>query len=495
MRCAALGDSLRHKGANVTFVMREATPAMEELLQTLGHGTVRLPDAGLRRVSGWRAAPWETDASQTLEVLVAQGEVAWLIVDHYGIDDRWEERIRRAGCKLLVIDDLAASRHSCDALLNQNLLADAEDRYRSLVSRDCRLLLGPRFALLREEFRAARSRLHRDARRVRKLLVFLGGGDPDGVTLQVLTVIAMVRPDDLEVDVVVGAGNPHRAEIEKHCAYKKGYRVIPQSSDMAGLMLDADLAVGAGGVSTWERCCLGLPAVVVAIAENQEEVSRAAAEAGVCIYLGPSREVTPEMFAAAFRLVIGNAGMRKLLSEAGTKLVDGMGSERVARILLQRPVRVRPARSEDGERLFGWRNAEATRCHSHDSAPLNLKSHLQWLRDCLEGDSRALLVGEDEGTPVGALRYDLGRGVATVSIYLDPALQGRGYGPRLLLAGEAWLRTAKPEFRSVRAEITAANDASRRAFEEAGFRMSGYLFGKRLDTEPANGGHKDTSAQ
>ncbi len=481
MRCTALGDSLRSKGAQVTFVMRESTPALEGLLRARGHRLVKLPDAGVARDSEWLAAPWETDAAQTLDVLGAQPEAHWLVVDHYGIDYRWEERVRSAGRELLVIDDLATSRHSCDALLNQNLLAHAEERYRPLVPRNCRLLLGPRFALLREEFRTAHARLDRDARRVRQLLVFLGGGDPAGVTLQVLSVVETVRPQDLEVSVVVGADNPHRGAIEKRYAGKQGYRIIPPTTDMARLMLDADLAVGAGGISTWERCCLGLPSVVLAIAKNQEEVSCTASETGACLYLGPAAEVAPEMLAAALRLVAGNAGIRKLLSDTGRNLVDGMGSERVARVLLQRAVHVRPARPDDGEQLFAWRNAEETRRHSRDSAPLTLKGHLEWLRGCLEDDNRVLLVGEDEGKPLGALRYDLGPAVATVSIYLDPALQGRGYGPRLLLAGEAWLRRAKPWIRTVRAEIIATNEASRRAFEEAGFQLNGHLFGRSLD--------------
>jgi UDP-2,4-diacetamido-2,4,6-trideoxy-beta-L-altropyranose hydrolase len=481
MRCAALGDWLRRKGARVTFVMREVSPTLEEWLRGKGHLTVKLPEAIAPRAAGWLAAHWETDAAQTLQVLDSQQPADWLVVDHYGIDYRWEERVRRASVKLLVIDDLATSRHDCDALLNQNLVANARERYRTLVSGDCRLLLGPKFALLREEFRAARAGLQRDAQRVRKLLVFLGGGDPHGVTLQVLSVVAQIKPDEVAVDVVVGAENPHYGEIEKHYGAKPGYRIIVQAMDIPRLMLGADLAIGAGGVSTWERCCLGLPSVVLAIAENQEEVSRAAAEAGACLFLGRSTEVTAEALAAALSTVLGNVSLRRLLSESGRKLVDGAGGERVARMLLQRSLRVRPARLEDGERLFAWRNAEATRRHSHDAAPLNFEGHLQWLRNCLKDSSRALLIGEDDATPVGALRYDLGRADAMVSIYLDPELHGRGYGPRLLLAGETWLRTARLEIRSVRAEMSVANEASRSAFEEAGFRMRGYLFGKDLD--------------
>jgi len=485
MRCAALAHALRNGEAKVTFAMRQAPPAMEELVRSQGHGTLRLPEISAPRIEGWLAVPWESDASQTLAALEAQGGVDWLVVDHYGIDFRWEERVRAAGCKVLVIDDLAISKHSCDVLLNQNLVANAEERYRPLVPSACRLMLGPKFALLREEFRAARAVLSRDPQRMNRVLVFLGGGDPDGVTLTVLAVVDAVRPGGLEVSVVIGANNPHRNAIEQLYARRDGYQVITQTPHMAQVMVEADLAVGAGGVSTWERCCLGLPAVVLAIAENQQEVSLAASEAGACIFLGPSTEVTPETLEASLRVVIGNAGVRKMLSEAGAKLVDGLGCQRVARIMLQRPLHLRPARAEDAKRLFEWRNAEPTRRHFHDPSPLTLQGHMRWFRDCLNDDSRALLIGEDGGLPVGVLRYDFGRSVATVSIYLDPALHGHGYGPQLLLAGEQWLQQTKPEVVSVRAEIAPANDASRSAFEEAGFRASGLLFDKALRIESA----------
>ena len=480
MRCLALAQALQQRGARVSFIMREVPAALTETIEGLGFKLIRLPE-GTAREAGGLGVPRDTDALQTAAVLEAQGNADWLVIDHYGIDYRWEERVRTPNLKMLVIDDLAQARHSCEVLLNQNLLADAQTRYRSLVPETCRLLTGPRFALLREEFHACRTSLHRDFGQVRNLLVFLGGTDPDGVTLRVLNVLDGLRPRDFKVTAVLGAGSPHRATIERAYAGRAGFQVIVQSSNMAQLMAAADLAVGAGGVSTWERCCLGLPSIAIAIAENQLEASRAAAAAGAFLYLGSSADISDDELAASLKVVTGNASLRRSLSEVGSRLVDGQGCRRAANAVLQEPLQVRPARTDDAERVFAWRNDERTRRFSHDSRPLTLEAHLQWFRECLRDSQRVLLIGEAGQRPVGVLRYDIERDIATTSIYLDPALHGRGYGSSLLLSGDRWLKQTRPDIARVRAEIGLENHGSRSAFAEAGYRAHGLVFNKSLE--------------
>lgn len=480
MRCLALAQALQQRGARVSFVMREVPAALTENIECLGFKLFRLPE-GLPREEGWLSVPWDTDALQTAAVLEAHGNADWLVIDHYGIDYRWEERVRTTNCKILVIDDLAQAKHSCDVLLNHNLMADAHARYRSLVPGTCRLLAGPRFALLREEFHACRASLHRDFDQVRNLLVFLGGADADGVSLRVLKILDVMRPREFKVTVVLGAASPHRSTVEGAYADRAGFQVIVQSSNMAQLMAAADLAVGAGGVSTWERCCLGLPSIVIAIAENQLQVGRAAAGAGACLYLGSSADISDDELLASLKVMIGNASLRRSLSAVGSRLVDGRGCQRAANAVLQKPLQVRPARTDDAERVFAWRNDERTRRHSHDPRPFTLEAHRQWFHGCLRDDKRVLLIGEAEHGPVGVLRYDMEQNIATASIYLDPSLQGQGYGPSLLLSGDRWLKQARPGITRVRAEMSLENHGSRSAFAEAGYRAYGLIFEKSLD--------------
>lgn len=479
MRCLALAQALQRRGASVSFVMREVPAALAQTIESLGFKLLRLPEAP--REEGWLGVAQDRDALQTAAVLEAQRNADWLVIDHYGIDYRWEERVRMGDCRILVIDDLAQAKHSCDVLLNQNLLADAQARYRSLVPESCRLLTGPRFALLREEFHACRASLHREFGRVRNLLVFLGGADPDGVSLRVLNVLDAMRPREFKVTVVLGAASPHRASVERAYADRADFRVIGQSSDMAQLMAVADLAVGAGGISTWERCCLGLPSITIAIAENQLEVSKAAAAAGALLYLGPPAGMSDDELVASLKVMIGNASLRKSLSEAGSRLVDGRGCRRAANAVLPKPLQVRPARDDDAERVFAWRNDARTRRHSHDPRPLTLEAHVQWFRECLRDRERVLLIGEAEQRPVGVLRYDIERNIATASIYLDPALHGQGYGSSLLMSGDRWLKQARPDVTRVRAEMAVDNHGSRSAFAAAGYRAHGLVFRKSLE--------------
>ncbi len=486
MRCFALGQALQRRGVKLTFVMREAPPSLIAALQNEGFGVRLLPESeeiafSAQGYEDWLGAPWETDALQTISAIETQGAVDWLIVDHYGIDHRWEERLRAVGCRILVIDDLAIQKHACDLLLNQNLIANSHDRYHTLVPENCRLLVGPRFALLRDEFRVSRNSLNRIRENVEHLLVFLGGGDPDGVTLRVLKAIDRIRPSGLEVTVVLGGANPHSQIIEHLFGHRKDYKIIFQVDNMASLMVEADIAVGAGGISTWERCCLGLPTIVIAIAENQFEVAEQAAKTGAYLYMGWHKTVSDDDLDASLRILKGNSILRTSMSKAGVDLVDGLGCQRVANAMFPKPLRVRPAGLEDAERVFLWRNAEKTRQYSHDPRPLSLEKHIDWFRQALMESNRLLLIGETDCGPVGVLRYDLDAGIATVSIYLDPHQVGQGYGVGLLCAGEYWLRKCHPEIMTIQAEVLVDNVSSRQAFTKAGFVERNTQFVKSLD--------------
>jgi len=477
MRCLALAQALRRHGAGVTFLMRDVPAPMAEMLRHEGFALRHLGEASTGPADP--GAPWETDARDTAAALAEADRPDWLVIDHYGLDERWEKHVRRPGLRLLVIDDLARCRHDCDALLNQNLLTGGDSRYQALLAQDSRLLCGPRFALLREEFRAARASLRRNYARADHLLVSMGGTDPGGICLKVLEAVDAIRPSALQVTAIVGAASPHRDVVEQRYGGRKDFRVIHQATDMAKLMAQADIAVGAGGTSVWERCCVGLPAVVIPVAENQLEVGRTAADAGACLLL-ESPGLADGRFAASLSALVGDSSARRALSEAGMTLVDGDGARRVAKVMLQRPLRVRPARPEDAERVYQWRNAEPTRRHARDPRPFSLEEHRQWFGQSLANADRILLIGESDGGPLGVLRYDIAQGVATVSIYLDPARHGLGYGPSLLTCAERWLRRFRPEVNRLRAEIRPENARSRSAFVDAGFQARGSDFERPL---------------
>jgi UDP-2,4-diacetamido-2,4,6-trideoxy-beta-L-altropyranose hydrolase len=307
MRCLALADALRRRGGVVRFVCREHEGHLCNLIEKWGFAVNRMgapasTAAGdaVSRPDGRLGATWREDAEQTRVAIGSSvTKPEWLIVDHYAIDDQWESRLRPSVARILVIDDLADRRHDCDVLLDQNYYDNMEHRYQRLVPRDCIKALGPTFALLRQEFYEARKSLRPRGGQVERILVAFGGADPTNETGKVLEALASSSFRDLQIDVVVGTMNRYKAALFGRYAVDPRVRFHESTANISALMTTADLSVGAGGTMTWERCYLGLPSIVLVIADNQAETSAALHRAGVILNLGQAAEVSCARVAAA----------------------------------------------------------------------------------------------------------------------------------------------------------------------------------------------------
>jgi spore coat polysaccharide biosynthesis predicted glycosyltransferase SpsG/RimJ/RimL family protein N-acetyltransferase len=381
----------------------------------------------------------------------------------------------------MAIDDLAGRIHDCDLLLDQNLCENFDTRYEGLTPAHCRKLLGPRYALLRPEFEQERQRLRGRNGSVRRILIFFGGSDSTNETAKALEAMRLLNRPEIAVDVVVGGGNPHKDRVKVLCGALPNARFYCQVANMAELMANADLAIGAGGSTTWERFCLELPSLVVAVAPNQEPVAEKAAAEGRLLYLGKSDEVTAESISQAVGTLLQAHGWLNFLAKSSSELVDGRGVERVVRCLIDRETSLRRAELGDCGNVYTWRNAEETRRHSFGSDPIFRGEHDQWFAATLANPGQVLLIGEYQGDAVGVLRYDLKGEDAMVSVYLVPGKHGYGYGPDLLRAGCKWLRKNQTGIRSVVAEVLTANQASVKAFLEAGFEHHISVYRKNLD--------------
>jgi UDP-2,4-diacetamido-2,4,6-trideoxy-beta-L-altropyranose hydrolase len=321
MRCLTLADQLRGKGSSVAFACRDLPGGLFDLLQAHGYLCVRLSPAA----PGCGAQ--EEDAMATLEAarkLFPDG-LDWLVVDHYELDAIWERMLRPHVSKLMVIDDLANRQHDCDLLLDQNYYRDMDRRYRMLVPQQCVTLLGPAYVLLRPEFADARKRLRLRDGTVRRILVFLGGSDPTNQTQKVVEALTLIDRPDIGVDVVVGAGNPNRDTIQALCNQLPNVAFHSQVSNMADLIHNADLGVGAGGATMWERYCLGLPTITVVSAANQERTTEDVAELGAIEYLGWSTQLRPEDYARAITGMLEDPQRVKRIGEAALRVVQAEG--------------------------------------------------------------------------------------------------------------------------------------------------------------------------
>lgn len=314
---------------------------MVSFLRSRGYDVLTLPyqgtedterDGDLPRHSRWLGDRWEVDAEQTSSILVSKGDVDVLIVDHYALDYRWEQEMRSYAGNIVVIDDLADRGHDCDILLDQNLYPNAEARYDGKVPDKCKLLLGPRYALLREQFVSTVRDYAHIPEQPKRIFVFFGGSDPTDETSKTIEALSSLQGHGLHVDVVVGSSNPYQAKVMGLCE-RNGFHYYCQVNDMAGLMAQAHLSIGAGGVTTWERCSLGLPSLVVSVAENQEILLEGAKPFGLFLYLGKSDQVSAAQIARSVEELLFTTTGEQILREIsvrGREYVNGRGCDRVA---------------------------------------------------------------------------------------------------------------------------------------------------------------------
>jgi UDP-2,4-diacetamido-2,4,6-trideoxy-beta-L-altropyranose hydrolase len=341
MRCLTLANALKAGGAECHFICREHPGNLIEEIRQRGFSVVGLPkgtndgvlgsspDAARACYGTWLGADWATDAAQT-GVGVGDTAVDWLIVDHYALDARWEQALRPACRKLMVIDDLADRPHDCDMLLDQNLGRDWS-AYSRLVPEGCTVLAGPYFALLRPEFTALRdySLRRRAIPQLKRVLISMGGVDHADVTSQVLGAIKdCALPEGTCITVVLGPHAPWLERVQLLAAQMShSTEVKVNAQNMAQLMADSDLAIGAAGSTSWERCCLGLPSIIGVLAANQRFIANSLLLAGAAksFYIGAGVHAIRELID---RVADNSTDVAEMILSAA-KVTDGCGTGRV----------------------------------------------------------------------------------------------------------------------------------------------------------------------
>jgi UDP-2,4-diacetamido-2,4,6-trideoxy-beta-L-altropyranose hydrolase len=345
MRCLTLADALKAQGADCYFISREHTGNLLEVIDQRDYKVHRLAaplthtqTAQEPAQAAWLGSTWQTDAADTAAIL-AELQPDWLVVDHYALDQRWEEALAPHYRQLLVIDDLADRAHNCDLLLDQNL-GHQPAHYAQRVPAHCRVLTGPHYALLRPEFAALRtySLQRRQAQpALRQLLITMGGVDQPNATGQVLQALkTCALPADCHITVVMGLTAPWLQNVQELAAQMPWPTdVVVNVSDMAQRMADSDLAIGAAGSTSWERCCLGLPTLMVVLADNQRGIANALVHVGAATGL----ELTnPKQFAAQLQRTIlhlvGNPSSLRSLDLAASGVTEGCGTNLVTAQIL-----------------------------------------------------------------------------------------------------------------------------------------------------------------
>jgi UDP-2,4-diacetamido-2,4,6-trideoxy-beta-L-altropyranose hydrolase len=464
MRCSALGQAWQDTGGRVVFLMATGSLPLEARLQSEGMEVVHLP-----------VQPGSADDAVQTADYARQVGADWVVVDGYHFGADYQRTIKDSGLRLLFIDDIGhAGHYSADLVLNQNIHAhEGLYPHREPYTR---LLLGTRYVLLRREFLKWQGWKREIAEVARKILVTMGGSDPDNVTLKVIRALQQVEVDGLKAVVVVGGSNPHYEELRSAIGESRfSIRLESNVKDMPELMAWADVAVSAGGSTCWELAYMGLPNLILILSNNQHPIAERLEVTKTAINLGWHRDVSPSQIAQAVRKLSRDSKIRAQMSQRAQGFVDGEGVARVLMSLMGEKFRLRRVREDDCRLIWEWANDPGVRVVSFSPEPIPWEKHVQWFESKL-GDPYCLFLialnGED--APVGQIRFDVGQETqeAVVSVSVDQKYRGKGYGSTLIRMASRRLFDLF-ETKVIHAYIKPENIASIQAFARAGYKKAG----------------------
>jgi spore coat polysaccharide biosynthesis predicted glycosyltransferase SpsG/predicted acetyltransferase len=399
--------------------------------------------------------------------------VRWLVLDGYEFNADYCAAVVSAEWRILRVEDMPGSEfHLADVILNQNLHAEGatysktiQGEYPEPVKPE--LLLGPRYALLRDEFVDTCQISRKTPVLASKVLVTTGGGDPSNLLPRLVEAVnfSSLR---LDVKVVVGTApgaeflHPHEGEP------RSSIQLIAGSRNMSELLTWADIAISAAGSTCWELCAFGLPSILIDIAENQRPLAESLSERGVAVWI-PFKDANADRLLKKIELLAQSPGRREAMSRRGKGLVDGRGALRVVSALRAFRIKFRRATQEDCRLLWNWANDPATRAASFRSAKISWDDHREWFTKNLANENSFLLMAEESGTPIGTIRVQKKKvSIGEISITMAPEVRGSGLATYLIRRCESKAATAL-SLSEIDALIKPENIASRRAFENAGY--------------------------
>jgi UDP-2,4-diacetamido-2,4,6-trideoxy-beta-L-altropyranose hydrolase len=485
MRCLTLANALRKQGHKSTFICRIFPGNLGALISRNGHDLHCLSavdgfdeaHTGHLAHAAWLGVSQDQDFEACLAEIGSE-KFDWIVVDHYGIDQIWEKRMRAVADHILVIDDLADRQHDCDMLLDQNFGRQYGD-YEDLVPENCAKLLGPKYALLREEFaelRPAALKRRSASKQLQNILISMGGADKDNVTCRILDVLSSSNlRSSIKLTVVLGQSSPHVNQVKAQLKeLEHPYDLLVGTNNMAELMVEADIAFGAAGSSSWERACLGLPTILITIAENQVPAAKALNDFGAAMWIGQydSAELSDRIYNAINSLT--KVATRNKFTEKNFGIADGDGCIRVTGLLGRssktsalHKLELRPALAEDV--AFFWRCREGNDAWRYYKSmkPTSFQRHHLWYEEALSNDDLVLLIAEVDQREVGYVWFKKMLNELSISVAIAPSFRGRGLGKQLIAHAieyvEGWCDLP------IKAEVHAGNLGSLKAFKTNGF--------------------------
>ena len=484
MRCLTLAKYLKSQEYKVAFICGQIDVQFSNILSNLAIPVSYIEQFGediapletccdpthpqiVSQYENWLAVPWDVDAAATVSIL-ERFDHPTLIVDHYGIDYRWERVVQKSTGKLVVIDDLANRVHDCDILIDASFTRTVADYSKSNI-RDT-FLLGPNFAIQNQEFPVIRERKIHPAESDKKSLkglIYFGGCDRDGLTLRAIAVLRECC--NLSFSVIISDLSCGYSDVVEICTMDPRFNQVDFTENMPQFLAAHDFVIGAGGTSCWERATLGLPQILLQVAENQRENCSALVKLGNAI-LVDSQQLDKELPASLDELSHNFEAM----SKSGLQASDGLGIFRIASYLkyaddgnANHQLYLRKATLEDAHLIYDWRTDASVRRRSTNNEIFSFESHLDFLKKRLSDPGCYLYMGVDakSGCEVSCVRLDRQYySEYEVSIFVDPNNKNKKYGLKSLLLINDW-----HSIHSIKARIESSNCASKKIFYAAGY--------------------------
>lgn len=458
MRCFALAQTWQKNQGQVFFYINDKASVLASRLISQSIQVIYL-----------KSLPGSNEDAHKVSNMAQQLSCQWIVIDGYNFNAEYQRIIKEYGLNLLFIDDYGQAKHYyADIVLNQNISAH-ESLY---INRESytQLLLGTCYTLLRQEFWQWQRWQRINPPIASKLLITMGGADPNNVTLKVIEGLQLLSVEELDVVVVVGANNPHYEQLKLASqASQFTIRIERNVTNMPELIAWADLAVTAGGSTCWELAFMGLPSLILILAENQRAIAQKLNEMGISVFLGWHENVSAAEIASAVAHLLIAAHTRVEMTRCGQELVDGEGSKRVLKYLEAKLLKLRLACQEDCRLLWAWSNDPEVRAVSFSTELIPWEHHAQWFQSRLHSPTSIVYIGLDRNdVPIGQIRYELEGNKAIISISIDKKFRYQGYGISLINLGcEKLFLDSK--ITVIHAYVKLNNQISIKTFLKAGF--------------------------
>tara|TARA_B100000035_G_scaffold315477_1_gene336762 strand:+ start:5280 stop:6830 length:1551 start_codon:yes stop_codon:yes gene_type:complete len=484
IRCLTLAKVLRMQGAECKFICGPQKDNFIKLVKNEGFKVFTFAKSKNKIVKNkndktkknyyfdWIETSWQEDVKNTIKAL-GSDIIDWLVVDHYALDKKWENKIRPYVKKIMVIDDLANRDHSCDLLLDQNLIANQETRYLKRILPNCTTFLGPKFALLQPEYSKLHIRKQINRDKIKRVLVFFGGVDKKNLTKLTLKSLLKIKRKDITFDVVISSLNPNKSNIQKFLHKKPNVNMYDSLPSLAPLMIKADIAIGACGSTTWERLCLGLPSLVITIAENQKPIAKELDRLNLIKLIGHHTYVKEENILNSFKSAL-DENLKKWTRYSKT-ITNGKGVFKIASILMindKSKLKIRMAKKEDEQLLLLWANDPIVRANAFSPDIISSQVHSSWFHSRLNNGEfcKIFILETIEGVPIGQVRFEKKFKKWFVNYSLSKIARGKNIGSRLL--NLSIQKFKKKEKLTLFAEVKKSNNPSIKIFKKNKFKLT-----------------------